>query len=66
MQHRRRFTQCVSLNDRLKMFSDHLKSGANKLRPGIERDALLRRARIADTAAHINEWINSPGLRPPA
>ena len=65
MQHRRRFKQYLSLNDRLKMFSDHLKSGADKLRPGLEREALLRRARIADTAAHINQWANSSGLRPP-
>jgi hypothetical protein len=26
---------------------------------------LLRRARQAETAAHINEWLRSPGLRPP-
>jgi hypothetical protein len=65
MQCRRRFRQWLSLNDRLKMFSDNLKSGAEILRPGRERDALLMKARIADTAAEINEWVNSPGLRPP-
>jgi hypothetical protein len=26
---------------------------------------LIRRARQAETASHINEWLNSPGLRPP-
>jgi hypothetical protein len=26
---------------------------------------LLRRARQADTAAHLDEWANSPGLQPP-
>jgi hypothetical protein len=30
------------------------------------RELLLRRARQAETAAHINEWLKSPGLRPPA
>jgi hypothetical protein len=65
MAERRRFKQALSLNDRLKMFSDHLKSKADKLRPGPERDAVLKRARIADTAAHIDGWANSPGLQPP-
>jgi hypothetical protein len=29
------------------------------------RELLLRRARQAETAAHINEWLRSPGLRFP-
>ncbi len=65
MAERRRFKQFLSLNDRLKLFSDRLKAEAAKLRPGPEQDALLKRARFADTAAHIDEWVNSPGLQPP-
>ena len=65
MQKRRRHKQCLSLNDRLKLFSDHLKAEAAKLRPGPERDAMLKRARMADTAAHLNEWANSSGLQGP-
>ena len=65
MQKRRRFKQFLSLNDRLKLFSDHLKADAAKLLPGPERDALLNRARMADTAAHLNEWANSAGLQAP-
>ena len=65
MQKRRRFKQVLSLNDRLKLFSDHLKVEAAKLRPGPQRDAMLKRARIADTAAHLNEWANSSGLQAP-
>ena len=61
----RRFKQFLSLNDRLKLFSDRLKAEAAKLRPGPERDALLRRARIADTTAQMDDWAKSPGLRPP-
>ena len=64
MQERRRFKQTLSLNDRLKIFADQLKSAAAKLRPGPEQDALLKRARIADTAPHIDQWVNSPGLQP--
>jgi hypothetical protein len=65
MQVRRRLKQALSLNDRLKIFSDQLKAQASRLRPGPEQDALFKRARIADTAAHIQKWANSPGLQPP-
>ena len=65
MQRRRRDKQTTSLQDRLASFAKELKAKANELRPGPERDAVLKRARIADTASHIDEWANSPGLRPP-
>ena len=65
MKVRRRLTHTLSLNERLKVFSQQLKAKAAKLRPGVEQDALLQRARIADTASDIEEWANSPGLRPP-
>jgi hypothetical protein len=65
MQVRRRLKQALSLNDRLKIFSDHLKAQASRLPPGPEQDALFKKARIAETASHIDEWANSPGLRPP-
>ena len=65
MAERRRFKQFLSLNDRLQLFSEQLKAKAAELRPGIEKDALLRRARQADVASRIDEWINSPGLKPP-
>jgi hypothetical protein len=31
----------------------------------ISREPLLRRARQAETASHINSWLSSPGLQPP-
>jgi hypothetical protein len=62
---RRRFKQSLSLNDRLKLFSDKLRTRAAELRPGTERDALLKRARVADTTANIDQWLNSPGLQSP-
>jgi hypothetical protein len=49
----------------LKNFANDLKAKAAELRPGPEQDALLKRARLADTASHIDEWVNSPGLQPP-
>jgi hypothetical protein len=36
-----------------------------KAAPGREREAFLRKARQAETGAHINEWVASPGLVPP-
>ena len=65
MQVRRRFKQALALDDRLRLFSEHLKAKAAELRPGPEQDALLKRARLADTAANINRWVASPGLQPP-
>jgi hypothetical protein len=62
---RRRFKQTVSFTDLLKTFAEELKAKASELRPGPERDALLKRARRADTESHIDEWANSPGLRSP-
>ena len=45
---------------------------ANRLRKqargtplGVERERLLRRARRVDMASQINEWLDSPGLKPP-
>jgi hypothetical protein len=29
------------------------------------RELLLKRARQAETASHINDWVSSPGLAPP-
>ena len=38
---------------------------AEKLPPGAERDALMRTARQLETASQMNEWLTSPGLKPP-
>jgi hypothetical protein len=35
------------------------------LGPGLRRNRLLEKLRQLDVAAHINEWISSPGLRAP-
>ena len=42
-----------------------LERKAAQLKPGPRRDELLRKARQIDTARHINEWMNSPGLKAP-
>ena len=62
---RRRSKNTLTFPARLKHFADDLKAKAAELRPGQERDALLKRARQAETASYIDEWANSPGLQPP-
>ena len=32
---------------------------------GVERDKLVRKARLAETASRVSEWMDSKGLRPP-
>lgn len=65
MTERRRFKQTTFLKDRLTTFAKKARAKAARLAPGIERDGALLKARRADTASHLNRWINSPGLRPP-
>jgi hypothetical protein len=65
MQMRRHFKHHLTLQERLSAWADEVREQANKLRPGPEKDTLLRKARQADTASHIDEWMNSPGLQPP-
>jgi hypothetical protein len=62
---RRSVQRETSLEQRLASRAGRLKDEANKLPPGDERDALIRRARQAEVASHINEWLNSPGLATP-
>ncbi len=38
---------------------------AKSLPVGKEREELLRKARQLETASHVNEWLSSPGLKPP-
>jgi hypothetical protein len=61
----RRSKQTTSFKDRLASFANEVREKAFELRPGPEQDALLKKARQADTAAHLEEWANSPGLQPP-
>lgn len=60
---RRRFEH-LSFLDRLASEAERLREEAQQA-TGQEREKLLRKARQADTAAHLNDWLSSPGLRPP-
>ena len=64
-QHRRRIIQTRSLEERMAEQAAKLKEQASQLPAGAEREALLKRARIAQTGAHLSDWLRSHGLRPP-
>jgi hypothetical protein len=61
---RRHFKQPTSLKARLEAFASEAREKAKSV-AGPERDELLKKARRADSAAHIDDWANSPGLQPP-
>jgi hypothetical protein len=62
---RRRFTQTVTLDERLEEQAERLRREGRGTPPGVERDKLIRGAREAEAAAHIQEWLTSAGLRAP-
>lgn len=51
--------------ERLADEAAHYSKLAANTPPGQQRELYLRRARQADTAARIDGWLKSPGLRPP-
>ncbi len=62
---RRRFKQPAPLDQRLTEQAERLRKEARGTPPGIARDRLIRLARQAETAAHMSEWLSSPGLQAP-
>lgn len=65
MQKRRRFKQTTSIDQRLMEEAERLRKEARGTPPGIARERLIRRARQAETAVNIQQWLTSPGLRAP-
>jgi hypothetical protein len=57
--------QSEPLRDRLANFAQETRDKASVLPVGLEQQDMLRKARQAETAAHMNEWLNSPGLQTP-
>ena len=62
---RRRFKQIAPLDQCLSQEAERLREEAKGTPPGIEREKLIRRARQAETAVHLQEWLTSPGLQTP-
>nr|WP_081493090.1 hypothetical protein [Bradyrhizobium yuanmingense] len=64
-ERRQRVKQTRSLEERMAEQAASLKERASKLPPGPDRENLLRQARIAETDAHLSDWLKSPGLQSP-
>jgi hypothetical protein len=62
---RQLFKQPAPLNQRLAEEAQRLRKEARGTPAGIERECLIRKVRQAEAAAHIHEWLSSPGLQPP-
>jgi hypothetical protein len=65
MSERRGVKQTHSLEELMAEQAAKLKEQASQLPAGAEREVLLKRARIAETGAHLSDWLRSPGLQPP-
>jgi hypothetical protein len=65
MQRRRRFKHQSTLQDRIVEWVKEVRNQAAELPPGADRDMLLKKVRQAETAMHLEDWVNSPGLQPP-
>jgi len=62
---RRGFQQTKTLKERLTEEARELRKEARLLPFGPVRDAALKKARQLDAAAHMDDWLSSPGLQPP-
>jgi hypothetical protein len=65
MPRRRQFKDRQPLQERLAEEAKRLREDAKSLSPGTAREALIRKARQAETGSHMTEWLSSPGLRAP-
>jgi len=54
-----------TLYERLTAEKKRLQIELDQAGSGSARNKLLDKLRQLDTAAHINEWLSSPGLRAP-
>jgi threonine synthase len=62
---RNRKRPTMSFQDRLMRFAAQARERASQLPPGRDRDQLAQRALENETAAKIDRWLSSPGLRSP-
>lgn len=54
---RRRFKQTDTLEQRLAVAAKRLREQAKAMSPGIARDKLIRRARQAEAASQMSQWL---------
>ncbi len=63
-QHRRRIKHTQTFEDRLAEEAKQFREAAQNA-TGMQRELLLRRARQAETASHMSDWLRSSGLQSP-
>jgi hypothetical protein len=65
-QTRKRVKHLTTFEERLAEEARRFKEAAEEQPPGSKaRELLLRRARQAETASHMSNWLSSRGLAPP-
>jgi hypothetical protein len=62
---RKRDKQSTTLRDRVAAFARDSERQAEQLPPGPQRDEAVKKARQAQIANDIDQWLNSPSLQPP-
>nr|WP_246752303.1 hypothetical protein [Bradyrhizobium diazoefficiens] len=63
---RRRVKHALTFEERLAEEARRFTEAAGREPPGSKaRELLLRRARQAETASHMNNWLRSSGLQQP-
>nr|WP_246801298.1 hypothetical protein [Bradyrhizobium genosp. L] len=62
-QIRHRVIQTETFEERLAGRAKDLRDRAKVMPHGVEKDALLKRARQAESGAQISEWLRSPEIR---
>lgn len=63
---RRRIKHTLTFQERLAEEAKSFKEAADREPPGSKAcELLLKRARQAETASHINDWLRSKGLQQP-
>jgi hypothetical protein len=55
----------VPFDERLQKAANDARAAAEQLPHGEAREALLTKARQAETAYRLNEWLSLPGLHSP-
>jgi hypothetical protein len=60
MQKRRRIKHEKTFEERLAEEAHRFREAAEALPPGTAQELLLRRARQAESAAHLNQWLKAP------
>ena len=65
MKKRSRVKHQKTFQERLAQEAARFRELACQTPPGVQREFYLRRAQQAETASHINDWLNPPGFRAP-